>query len=133
MKPFILESSMTTVRGVFYPTGYAVLMFPDKDAARLADKAIVAAGIGEDEITVLPPEAILGDIAETVRGTDDPFPSVGTEARTVREMMRLAEQGHWGLMVHVPHQDDGERMMAAVKGMPVSYAQKYRHLVIEDL
>lgn len=36
MKPFQLESSMLTMRGVFYPTGYMVLMFPTGQDARAA-------------------------------------------------------------------------------------------------
>ena len=133
MKPFILDSSMTTMAGVFYPTGHAVLMFPGKEEARKAGKALIDAGFPEDDISVLPPEVIMGDIARTVGSADIPMPSVGTEADTVRQMTEFAAQGHWGLLVHAPHQKDGDRMMNALRGLPVSYAQKYRQLVIEDL
>ncbi len=36
-------------------------------------------------------------------------------------------------MVHAPHAQDSDRVMALLEGCPISYAQKYRHLVIEDL
>ena len=44
MKPFHLDPSMKTMRGVFYPTGWMVLMFPGEQQARdaaskLADRA----------------------------------------------------------------------------------------------
>lgn len=133
MKPFILDSSMTTMAGVFYPTGHAVLMFPSKDEARRASKTLVDAGVAEDDISVMSPEVILDDVARTVGSADIPMPSVGTEADTVRQMTHLAAQGHWGLMVHAPHQKDGDRIMEALRGFSISYAQKYRQLVIEDL
>jgi hypothetical protein len=35
--------------------------------------------------------------------------------------------------VHAPHQEDSDRVMAALKDVPIAYGQKYRKLVIEDL
>ncbi|TFZ03326.1 hypothetical protein [Ramlibacter rhizophilus] len=133
MKPFILDSSMTTMAGVFYPTGHAVLMFPGKDETKRAGKALIEAGVAEDDISVMAPEVIMGDVARTVGSADIPMPSVGTEADTVRQMTHLAAQGHWGLLVHAPHQKDGDLVMNALKGHAPSFAQKYRQLVIEDM
>ena len=36
MKPFEVTSGMTNMRGVFYPTGHMVLMFPTEPHARHA-------------------------------------------------------------------------------------------------
>ena len=36
MKPFELTKKMLTISGVFYPTGYAFIMFPDAESARQA-------------------------------------------------------------------------------------------------
>ena len=36
-------------------------------------------------------------------------------------------------MIHAPKHDAAERVMAAVHGLPVSYGQRYRTLVIEDV
>ncbi|MBL0419382.1 RNA-binding protein [Ramlibacter sp. AW1] len=134
MKPFVMQSSMTTMSGVFYPTGHAVLMFPGgHEDARKACKALAAVGIDDDEMSLLSPEVIMSDITRTVGSADIPLPSVGTEADTVRQMSHLAAQGHWGLLVHAPHQKDSDLIRKAIENIPVSYAQKYRQLVIEDL
>lgn len=133
MKPFVMDSSMTTMSGVFYPTGHAVLMFPGKDQAKQAAHKLVEAGVAEDDISMMSPEVIMDDVARTVGSADIPMPSVGTEADTVRQMTHLAAQGHWGLLVHAPHQKDGDLVMQALEAMPPSFAQKYRQLVIEDL
>ena len=39
MKPLILDSSMTNMSGVFYPTGHVFALFPDEDCARQAAAA----------------------------------------------------------------------------------------------
>jgi len=133
MKPFILDSSMQTMSGVFYPTGHVVMMLPTRDDAKQAMKALTDHGMSTETMTLLPPETVLNEIARTVGSADIPLPSVGTEADTVRRMTDFASKGHWGLMVFAPHQKDSEDLMAWLKGVPVVYAQKYRQLVIEDL
>lgn len=64
---------------------------------------------------------------------DIPLPSAGTEADTVRRFVQLAAEGHHGLMIRAPHAADSDRVMEALRDCPISYGQKYRHLVIEDL
>lgn len=132
MKAFHLEPNMVTMRGVFYPTGHMFLMFPTEQDARTAEKLLERDGRGE-AVSLLSPEVIRSEIARTAGGTDAPLPSAGTEAETVRHFAQLAEQGHWALMVHAPTATETEHVMDVLKDAKISYGQKYRHLVIEDL
>jgi hypothetical protein len=132
MKPFHLESSMKTMGGVFYPTGYVVLMFPDEQAARDAGRLLGDLDFDEDDIALITPEDFNREILDAA-GDDEILPSAGSEGDTVRRFAELSRQGHHGLMIHAPHAADSDRVMAALKGAPISYGQKYRHLVIEDL
>lgn len=132
MKSFHLEPSMVTMRGVFYPTGHMVLMFPSERDARNAEQLLERDGRGE-AVSLLSPEVIRSEIARTAGGADDPLPSPGTEAETVRHFAELADAGHWALMVHAPTAAETEHVMQVLKDAKISYGQKYRHLVIEDL
>jgi hypothetical protein len=133
MRQFHIEPGMLTMRGVFYPTGYMILMFPSQDAAHAAFRKLVDDGIAEDTISVAPPETFQAEIARTVGNADIPLPSAGTEADTVRKFTELASQGHHALVVHAPSADESDRVMSLLEGSGMSYGQKYRHLVIEDL
>ena len=133
MKQFELDSSMTTMGGVFYPTGYMVVMFPTQQDATDAARKLDEDGFPGDKVALLTPDAIQEKIARTVGNADNPMPSAGTEADTVRRYAELAAQGHHGLMIHSPHGDETAHIMELLEGAPVSYAQKYRQLVIEDL
>jgi hypothetical protein len=62
-----------------------------------------------------------------------PLPSARTEPQTVRRFAELASQGHYALMIHAPSGEETAHIMSVLKAAPISYAQKYRHLVIEDL
>ena len=133
MKHFELESSMLTMGGVFYPTGYMVVMLPGEQDARSAESKLVEGGISGEKVALLAPAVIQEKIARTVGAADIPLPSAGTEADTVRKFAEFASQGHYALMIHAPHAEESDRVMELLKGCPISYAQKYRHLVIEDL
>lgn len=132
MRPFRLESDMKTLRGVFYPTGWMVLMIPGEQQVRDAVRLLGQAGISGDALMLMTPEDVRRELAGT-EGDDDILPSAGTEGDTVRKIADLAARGHHGLMVHAPHQADSDRAMAALQGVPISYGQRYRTLVIEDL
>jgi hypothetical protein len=133
MKPFALEPKMLTMRGVFYPTGYMFLMFPTEQDARNAERALEDDGYSGESISLLTPQDIQEKVARTVGNADIPLPSAGTEADTVRHFAQLASKGHCALMIHAPTSKETEHIMEVLKDAPISYGQKYRHLVIEDL
>lgn len=133
MKPFELEPSMLTMRGVFYPTGYMFIMFPTEKEARDAEHALQEDGYSGESISLLTPQDIQEKVARTVGSADIPLPSAGTEADTVRHFAELASQGHHALMIHAPTAKETEHIMEVLKNFNISYGQKYRHLVIEDL
>jgi hypothetical protein len=133
MKPFVLESSMLTMGGVFYPTGYMFIMFPTEQDARNAERALESDGYSGEGISLLTPQDIQEKVARTVGNADIPLPSAGTEADTVRQFTHLASEGHYALMIHAPTGKESQHVMEVLKDAPISYGQKYRHLVIEDL
>jgi hypothetical protein len=132
MRPFHLDSDMKTMRGVFYPTGWMVLMLPGEQQAREAARLLASEGIGEDAMMLMTPHDIRRELGGA-SGDDNILPSAGSEGDTARRFAELAAQGHHGLMVHAPKAEDSDRVMALLKDSPVSYGQKYRTLVIEDM
>ncbi|MDQ3059707.1 MAG: RNA-binding protein [Pseudomonadota bacterium] len=133
MKPFVLTPKMLTLQGVFYPTGYAVLLFPDEATAAQAGRELQAAGFREEDMMALTPQAILTEIGQLQDPSEEVMPSVGTEGETVNQYIALARDGHHGVMLKAPSDAATERIMSAVKHLPLSYGQKYHMLAIEDL
>jgi hypothetical protein len=133
MKAFRLEPRMTTLRGVFYPTGYMIIMFPTEQEARQAAGRLDADGLDGDAVALVTPEDFQQQIARTVDADLDKLPSPGTEADTVRHFVELAREGHHALMVRAPSAQQSEHIMSVLHGSHMSYGQRYRYLVIEDL
>ena len=90
MRNFELSRDMTTMTGKFYPTGHILLMLPDAGAADAAGRALVDAGLADDDIMLITPEVMMSQIVRTVGNSDVPLPSAGTEADTVRRFAQCA-------------------------------------------
>ena len=133
MQPFLMNPKMTTIQGVFYPTGYAFIMFPDAENAEEAAKKIEQAGFSGQHVMFLTPPVILREIGRIDGESSVELPSVGTEGATVNKYINLARKGHHGLMIKAPSDEDSERLMSVVREFPFSYAQKYHMLATEDL
>ena len=133
MRTFMLDPKMSTFKGVFYPTGYAIVLFPEAKYAEEAGRELETAGFDEEEIFIISPESILKDIGKFDGKSDVILPSVGTEGATVRKYIDLAQKGHWGLLVKAPSDDDTKNLMGIVRRLPFSYGQKYHMLAMEDL
>ncbi|WP_431095850.1 RNA-binding protein [Polaromonas aquatica] len=130
MKHFELTKKMLSMGGVFYPTGYAFIMFPDAEDAKQVAHELEA---GSDGIMLLTPEEILEEIGKVDGHSEVNLPRVGTEGATVHKYVDLAREGHHALMIPAPSREATERTMQIVRKVPFSYAQKYHSLAIEDL
>ncbi|MET3915702.1 hypothetical protein ABID97_002484 [Variovorax sp. OAS795] len=134
MKNFYLEPRMrATIGGAFYPSGYSIVMFPSAEDANRIGHKLIEKGVSGDEIYLIPPATLLAEITPTVTESDDPLPSAGTDAATVRAYTKLAREGHTALLVKTKNEDEANRVMELVRTVPYSIAQRYRTLVIEDL
>ena len=132
MKAFAPESKMFTLGGVFYPTGHVFVMFPTAQDALDAEKKLLDAGYDGGSMCLLTPKDIHEKIAAAVED-EEGLPSPGTEAATARHYEELARQGHHALLIPARTARDTEQVMQALDRAKISYAQRYRHFVIEDL
>jgi hypothetical protein len=134
MKRFHLVPAMTNMRGVFYPTGHMVLMFPSAEDAARAAELLHKDGVSPDDLSLATPEEFENQLAAASQDDDDLLlPSVGTEAETALRFRRLAHQGHHALVVHAASGLSSDHVVDVLRDTHVSYGQRYRFLVIEDL
>lgn len=133
MKAFHLQPGMTTLGGVFYPTGFMVLMFPTEQDAREAARLLDEDGVDGDEVALATPQEFEAELGGAMDEDDELFPSAGTEGDTARRLLELAREGHHALVVHAPSAKQSEHIMEVLKDSKISYGQKYRRLIIEDL
>lgn len=132
MKNLVLDSSMTNMGGVFYPTGHVFALFPDEDCVRQAATALQAAG-HHGELAYASPDTILQDIVRTLGTADAPLPSVGAEGDMVRRIADLAGTGHHGILIAMADKDEADAVVHAIAPEGAVTAFHYRTFIIEDL
>lgn len=134
MKQFSLSTKMTTIRGVFYPTGHMVMMFPTEEDALHAARLLKDDGLSEDDLCLATPEEFEREIRNAANEHYDLWlPSIGTEGETAQHFRDLAHQGHYALIVHANAKVPTQHVLDLLKDTHLSYGQRYRHFVIEDL
>ena len=134
MKPFSIGRGMTNMRGVFYPTGHIVLMFPTEADARHACELMRQDGVSDDDLCLARPEEFERQIIGTIDDDDDMLlPSIGTESDTAIHFRELAHAGHHALIVHASAKLTSSHVLDLLHDSHISYGQRYRFLVIEDL
>ena len=133
MKDFELTSDMLTMGGVFYPKGYAFIMFPDAGVAEQVARDIESNPGTTGAVMLLSPATVLRQIGKVDGESDVVLPSVGTEGATVRRYIDLARRGNSALMVAVESDKDAELVMVAARKVTFSYGQRYHLLAMEDL
>lgn len=132
MKPLVIDSTMTNMGGVFYPTGHVFALFPDEDCVRQAATALQDGG-HKGTPAYASPEVILREIVHTLGTADSPLPSVGAEGDMVRRIADLAGKGHHGMLISMADKETPESVVEAIAPQGAVCAFYYRTFIIEDL
>lgn len=118
--------------GMFYPTGFIVAAFKTEELVQQAKLKLLAAGFSASDITVVSAADMQQQAAANL---EKPalFAALGSTVKVRQEQHDLAADGCVFLLIHAAKDEQEQRAIAAMSGMPLSYAVKYRMLVIENL
>jgi hypothetical protein len=119
--------------GVFKPVGHVVISFPTDADMRFAEAALAEAGFhGPEAVMSYTPAAMIEQIDAQVAGAS-PLASIGQELNLVKAHRALAEQGYHWLVVRASDDDQAREVAALAKRFNAERAQKYGHLIVEEL
>lgn len=117
--------------GIFYPTGHVVTAFESADTAAQAREALSQAGFRNEHLLAIDADTMAREAAKNL--DDKSMLSAGASVPTRQKQLELAEAGCHFLVVYAPDDEDHERALKALAGLPLKYAVKYRRLIIENL
>jgi hypothetical protein len=126
------NTNSQTAYGVFKPVGHVLASFPTEDDARAAIGALKDAGFGDADVAFYPAADVL-ERAERDIAHSGILASIGQELNLVKEQRDLAAQGHPFISVHAEQDDAARRVGDIVGRYKADRAQKYGHLIIEEL
>ena len=118
--------------GVFKPVGHVIVAFPNDSDMRKAAAALTDGGTPQAEVTSYTPDQMRqqADIDIEQAGV---LAGIGQELNLVRAHRELAVQGHSFLVVKAPTDEDANRIAEVAKRFHASRAQRYGHMMIEEL
>lgn len=117
--------------GIFYPTGHVLTGFETAEYAKKARQALSNAGFTDDHLLSISAAEMAREAAKNL--DDKSGLSAGASVPTRQKQLELAEQGCHFLLAYAPGDEDHEKVLVALRGIPVNYAVKYRRLIIENL
>lgn len=123
---------MTSMNGVFYPTGHVFALFKDEPAALQTTNALQDAH-HHGNLAHADPERIRNQVSHTLASTEGVLPSAGADNDIVRRIDDLANQGRHGLLIELTDKDDIENVQAALEANGAEAAFYYRTFIIEEL
>lgn len=118
--------------GVFKPVGHVIVALPSEDDSRNAEAALRDDGFAATDIVTYSPEQMKrqADIDIEQAGV---LAGIGQELNLVKAHRELAESGHCFLVVRAPKEDRAQRVADIAKRFNATRAQRYGHLMIEEL
>lgn len=118
--------------GVIKPVGHVLVSFENEGDARGAMNALASAGFGPDKVSYFSSREVV-EQAESDIADAGILASLGQELNLVKAHRDLAQQGHCFISVYAPDDDDARKVADIVRGFNAGRAQKYGHLIIEEL
>lgn len=118
--------------GMFYPTGYIVAGFADRQTRDRAQQALIRQGFGEAQLTAVTAQDMREQAASNLQAPSV-FASMGSSLPARQKQLELAEAGCDFLLIEAPEREQEQRAVWALSQVPIRYAIKYRRLIIENL
>lgn len=118
--------------GVFKPVGHVIAAFPTDADLQGARDALVDAAFAASDIVAYTPEQMKrqADIDIEQAGV---LAGIGQELNLVKAHRELAEQGFSFLVIKAPDDEASQRVAEIAQRFNATRAQKYGHLIIEEL
>ena len=124
------ENDSQTAYGVFQPVGHVLASFPTERDAHAAADALKQAGF--PDVAYYPAGEVL-ERAERDIERAGVLATIGQELNLVKQQRDLAREGHPFVSVLAEEDDAARRAADIVARHGADRAQKYGHLIIEEL
>jgi hypothetical protein len=118
--------------GVFKPVGHVIISFPPEADLQGAVSALSSEGFGNDVVTVYSAPQMKRQCEEDIARAGV-LSTIGQELNLVKALRDLADQGYGFLMVRASKDDAVQRVAAVARRFRAERAQKFGHLLIEEL
>jgi hypothetical protein len=118
--------------GVFKPVGHTVIAYRGSAALDAGLAALREQGFAPEALVRYTPDEMVSQ-ADAEIAVAGALASMGQDLNLVKAQRELALTGCSFVVVHAPGSDEMARVDAALEASPAVAAQRYGHLIVEEL
>lgn len=126
-------SQFATSFGIFYPIGYLVAAFRNKEDAQQVQRDLVTGGYVPDDCILRTGEEVAASAQRNLDENTGFLARLGKSDEAVQVHLDAAKQGAAFLRIYAPGDTDAARAMNVIRRVPFAFAHRYHRLAIEDL
>ena len=126
------ESKLPTEFGIFYPTGWIVVAFPETRSAEQVRSDLLTGGYDEEECRLVRSDEVIPAARHQL---DDSswLGRLGKADEMLQRHLAAARRGSAFLVIFAPTDDEAERVMKVVRRVPFDFAHRYRRFAIQEM
>lgn len=125
--------NMTDLGGIFYPRGYLVAAFPNREDARRVRRNLLTGGYEQNECMLFSAKEIARMARRNLRERTGFLATLGGSDDALSSQLDAAERGSSFLVIYAPDEREAKRAMNVVRRVPFDFVHQYHRLAIEIL
>ncbi|MPZ47558.1 MAG: hypothetical protein GEV05_30210 [Betaproteobacteria bacterium] len=126
------ESDLHTSFGIFYPTGWIVVAFPERAFAEQVQRDVFTGGYDEADCKLIRGDEVIPSVQAQLDGSGW-LAKLGMADEMIGRHLDAAKRGSTFLLIHALSDAEAERAMKVVRRVPFDLAHRYHRFAIEEI
>jgi hypothetical protein len=126
------ESKLPTDFGIFYPTGWMVAAFPERESAERVRRDLLTGGYDEEDCRLVTAEQVIPAAQEQLEDAGW-LARLGKADEYLQEHLNAAKHDSAFLLIYAPSDAEAERAMNVVRRVPFDFVHRYRRFAIQKM
>lgn len=119
--------------GLFYPVGYLVVGFKNREDALRVQQDLMTGGYEPDDCVFFSCKEVMEAAQDNLDQNQSFLPRLGAADEMIKQHLETAKEGGSFLVIYAPDKLTSDRAMNVIRRVPFELAHRYHRLAIEEL
>lgn len=126
-------AEMRDLGGLFYPVGYLVAAFPDRERAARVREDLLTGGYDESDCLLYTCAEVAEATSRNLSKHRGFLATLAWSDEALKIHLQKAREGAAFLLIYAPNDIEAERAMNVVRRGPYEFVHRYHRLAIEEV
>lgn len=119
--------------GLFYPVGYLVAAFQNKEDALRVQQDLITGGYEPDDCAFFSCKEVTSAAQDNLDQQGNFLPRLGAADKMIEKHLETAKEGGSFLVIYAPDKLSSDRAVNVIRRVPFEFVHRYHRLAIEEL